>query len=92
MNRDDIETDVSGSESVTLVPLGERLRVLIEHTYLFCELLPHKNFAVMKKHYKAYVSGFPGAVDLRIKLMEQDSPAAVEAVVHAFMRESLRTL
>src|SRR3989338_2171831 len=29
----------------------EKLRVLVEHTKLFEELLPHKSFAIMKKHF-----------------------------------------
>jgi tRNA-dihydrouridine synthase len=82
--------DISAADTTdvarTYVDIPERLRVMVEHSYLFCELLPHKNFSVMKKHYKAYVNGFPGAVPLRIKLMEQDSPEAVEAVVHAFLQ------
>ncbi|OGI84645.1 hypothetical protein A3A92_02855, partial [Candidatus Nomurabacteria bacterium RIFCSPLOWO2_01_FULL_37_49] len=49
----------------------EKLKVLVEHTKLFEEMLgQHKNFAIMKKHYKAYVNGFDGAKELRIKLME----------------------
>jgi tRNA-dihydrouridine synthase len=67
------------------VSLQERLLVMVEHTKLFEELLPHKNFAVMKKHYKAYVNGFHGAAELRAQLMEQNSAAEIEAVVHAFL-------
>jgi len=52
------------------VTLEERFAVLLEHTRLFEELLPHKNFAIMKKHYKAYVNGFEGAKELRNELME----------------------
>jgi nifR3 family TIM-barrel protein len=48
----------------------QKLEVLVEHTRLFEELLPHKNFAIMKKHYKAYITGWPGAKELRIKLMD----------------------
>jgi tRNA-dihydrouridine synthase len=84
--------DISASDTTDsnreYVSIPERLRVMVEHSYLFCESLPHKNFAVMKKHYKAYVNGFPGAVPLRIQLMEQDTPEAVEAVVHAFLQSS----
>ena len=69
------------------ITLEERLRVMVEHTKLFEELLPHKNFAVMKKHYKAYVNGFPGAADLRAKLMEQVTASDIEAVVHAFLTD-----
>lgn len=68
------------------VSLEERLLVMVEHTKLFCELLPHKNFATMKKHYKAYVHGFPGAVELRAVLMEAPTPEAVEKIVHEFLR------
>ena len=53
------------------VGVEEKLRVMVEHTYLFEKLLgEHKSFEIMKKHYKAYVSGFDGAKELRIKLME----------------------
>jgi nifR3 family TIM-barrel protein len=62
--------------------VGERLRVMVEHTKLFAELLPHKSFAIMKKHYKAYVNGFPGAVELRAELMNAESAAEVEAIVN----------
>lgn len=52
------------------VTLEERFTALLEHTRLFEELLAHKNFALMKKHYKAYVNGFDGAKELRNELME----------------------
>ena len=52
------------------ISIPERLKVMVEHTKLFEELLPHKSFAIMKKHYKAYVNGFDGAKDLRHKLIE----------------------
>ena len=47
----------------------DKLAVLVEHTKLFEELLPHKRFAIMKKHYKAYVTGWDGAKQLRMRLM-----------------------
>jgi nifR3 family TIM-barrel protein len=51
--------------------IEEKLRVMVEHTYLFEKILgEYKSFDIMKKHYKAYVSGFAGAKELRIKLME----------------------
>jgi len=49
--------------------IEEKLKVLIEHTKIFDkELLKpkHKHFAVMKKHFKAYVNGFDGAKELRM--------------------------
>lgn len=59
----------------------EILDVLIEHTKLYEELLPDKNFAIMKKHFKAYVSGWDGAKELRMKLMETNSAEEVEKVI-----------
>lgn len=48
----------------------EILEAMVEHTKLFEELLPHKNFYIMKKHYKAYCNDFPGAKELRMNLMD----------------------
>ncbi len=40
-----------------------------------------KSFAIMKKHYKAYVHGFPGALELREKLMACENAKDVENTV-----------
>ena len=85
VNRDTIMTSDTTDGALEYITLAERLQVLVEHTYLFCELLPYKNFAVMKKHYKAYVGGFPGAVEFRMALMEADTPLAVEHLVQNFL-------
>jgi len=85
VNRDTIVREDMSATDVEYVSLPERLEVLIEHTKLFCELLPFKNFAVMKKHFKAYVNGFPGAAELRNELMSTNSPAEVEAIVHQWL-------
>ena len=68
------------------IPLVEKLRVMVEHTYLFEKLLvEHKSFDIMKKHYKAYVNGFDGAKELRVKLMEWAKTASdVERIVVDF--------
>jgi nifR3 family TIM-barrel protein len=61
---------------------GEKMRVMLEHTRLFEELLGDiKNFAVMKKHYKAYVNGFNGSKELRLKLMEANNANEVETIL-----------
>lgn len=66
--------------------LEERLLVMVEHTKLFEKNLGEvKNFAVMKKHYKAYVNGFNGAGDLRGKLMEAVNAQEVEDIVEKFL-------
>ncbi len=85
VNRETLLSFEDAEAHVEIVPLEERLRVMVEHTKLFEELLPHKNFAVMKKHYKAYVNGFKGAAEFRHELMQQNSAAEIEAVVHAFL-------
>ena len=58
----------------------EKIRALLEHLALFEKLLGDTtNYAVMKKHFKAYISGWDGAKELRIRLMETNSiPDAVK--------------
>lgn len=64
---------------------ASRLRILVEHTKLFEELLGDvKNFAIMKKHFKSYVEGFDGAKDLRVQLMETTNAAEVTRILEAF--------
>lgn len=68
------------------ITIEERLRVLVEHTKLFETMLGDiKSFAIMKKHYKAYCTGFKGAKELRIKLMETKSSQEVETIVTEFL-------
>ncbi len=74
--------------TVSSIPLEQKLGVLVEHSKLFCELLPHKNFAVMKKHYKAYCTGFPGAKDLRVSLMLAKDVGEVERIIQEFLKGS----
>ena len=62
-------------------PLAEKLAALIELAQDFEKLVPRKNFSILKKHIKAFVTGFDGAAELRAKLMETDSAAALEAIV-----------
>ncbi len=69
------------------LPVSERLRVMCEHTRLFEELLSFKNFALMKKHYKAYVNNFDGSNELRMKLMETATADEVEEVVNSFLAQ-----
>lgn len=70
------------------IPLEEKLSVMVEHTRLFEELLGDvKNFAIMKKHYKAYVNGFDGAKELRMELMETSSAEEVAAITERFLKE-----
>lgn len=69
------------------ITIEERLRVMCEHSRLFEALLPFKNFALMKKHFKAYVNNFDGAKELRTILMEKETAHDIEDVVNTFLRE-----
>jgi nifR3 family TIM-barrel protein len=65
---------------------NEKLKVMLEHTKLYEKLLGKvKNFATMKKHYKAYVNGFDGAKEFRVRLMETGSYKEVEKIVKEFI-------
>ena len=44
----------------------------------------------MKKHYKAYVTGFEGAHELRATLMETNSVQEVESIVSDFLKNGLK--
>ncbi len=64
----------------------EKLLALVEHVTLFEELLGDvKNFAIIKKHFKAYVHGFDAAKELRVALMEAPDARAVEHIIKAFL-------
>lgn len=65
--------------------IKERLEVMVEHSKLFEELLPHKSFAIMKKHFKAYVTGFDGAAELRVELMNTENAREVESIVNRYI-------
>lgn len=69
------------------VTLKEKLSVLVEHTHVFQQELGFKNFAIMKKHYKSYCTGFDGAKELRVALMETSNSNEVEVVVDTFLRD-----
>lgn len=66
----------------------ERMEILLDHTRTFIEDWGEtKHFAILKKFYKIYASGFEGAVDLRVKLMECSTPEEVELVVKKYLAE-----
>ncbi|MCX6787979.1 MAG: tRNA-dihydrouridine synthase [Candidatus Kaiserbacteria bacterium] len=62
-------------------PLAEKLAVLLELAQDFEKLAPRKNFSILKKHIKAFVTCFDGAAEFRAKLMETDSAAALAAAI-----------
>ncbi len=72
---------------IKTISLAERFAVMIEHAKLFeKELAGVKGLHIMKKHYKAYVSGFDGAKELRAKLMETESVSEVEKIIAEYLK------
>lgn len=66
----------------------ERLRICVEHTKLYEEKLGDiKSFAIMKKHYKAYVNGFDGAKELRAELMDCSNSKEIEEKISSFLKK-----
>ncbi len=68
----------------------ERLKILVEHSKLFEKTFKGiKSFAVMRKHFKAYVNGWDGAKELRAKLMEAEDAKAVTRTVNEYLKKNL---
>lgn len=76
----------------------EKLKVCLEHVELFEQLFGTggalkskriKPFDVMKKHFKAYVNGFDGAKELRIKMMEAENVKKIEELVDSFLKQKI---
>lgn len=69
------------------ISIEERLSVMVEHCELFEKMLGDiKNFSIIKKHMKAYVTGFSGAKELRMRLMEEANDAeCVKRIVREFL-------
>ncbi|MEI7463670.1 MAG: tRNA-dihydrouridine synthase [Candidatus Taylorbacteria bacterium] len=85
----DLIVSRKGSSHVDEKTIKEKLRILLEHTKLFektfCGKKHLKNFDVMKKHFKAYVSGWDGAKGLRVKLMGAENAADVGCIIKEYL-------
>lgn len=77
---------VLGHSAKATISTKEKIETLIEHTKLYEKMHPHKNFAIMKKHYSAYVRGFPGAKELRMELMDAETYQDVYKIAREFLR------
>ncbi len=67
--------------------IEQKLSVMLEHTKLFEELLGGtKCFSILKKKVKAYLAGFDGAKELRIKLMSTKNADEVERIVGEYLK------
>jgi tRNA-dihydrouridine synthase len=69
--------------------LEERLYTAIEHAERFETILGDvKNFAIMKKHFKAYINGFDGAKELRQELMDHaENAQGIRQIIERFLKE-----
>jgi len=61
--------------------LQEKLDALLELAQNFEKINPPKSFSLLKKHIKAFVTGFSGASILRARLMEANSSADLERIL-----------
>ncbi len=78
---DHMQTSQTNPETI-----AKKLRIMVEHTKLYEEKLGDiKSFAIMKKHFKAYVNGFDGAKELRVELMECANSDEIEKKIEAFL-------
>jgi nifR3 family TIM-barrel protein len=60
----------------------ERMKALSEHLALFEGLLVDvAGYAVMKKHFKAYISGWDRAKELRTRLMKTETPLEAQKII-----------
>ncbi|MBU6321456.1 MAG: tRNA-dihydrouridine synthase [Patescibacteria group bacterium] len=64
-------------------PLPEKLAALVELAHAFEALRPAKNFAILKKHIKAFVTGFDGAAEFRATLMAAENASELEDICRA---------
>lgn len=64
----------------------EKMHMLLDHMHLWQETWgASKHFPILRKFFKVYANGFPGAQDLRMQLMETQTPEETEQVVTTFL-------
>jgi tRNA-dihydrouridine synthase len=81
-------SDLRKEENTAVTP-KERLRVMLEHAELFDRMFSGiKSFTIMRKHFKAYCSGFDGASELRAKLMETKSLEETKVIVNEYLNNA----
>ncbi len=67
----------------------EMLELLLKHARLFDQTWGKgKNFAILRRYFKIYVSGFTNASQLRAELMQTTSLDQVEAIVQKYLKSS----
>lgn len=70
------------------ITVKAKLKLLLKHIILFDKTWgTTKNFQIMKKFYRSYISGFDGASDLRIRLMDLKSIKETIICLNRFLQE-----
>jgi tRNA-dihydrouridine synthase len=65
----------------------EKMHLLLDHMHLWQETWgTTKHFPTLRKFFKVYANGFPGAQELRIQLMETQNPEETEHIVKSFLQ------
>ncbi len=65
----------------------EKMQLLLDHMQLWIDTWGDtRHFPILRKFFKVYANGFPGAQDLRMQLMETQSPEETERVVQSFLQ------
>ncbi len=82
----------SGTMTLSDKTPEEKMRLLLAHMQMWIETWGDtKHFPILRKFFKVYASGFPGAQDLRIRLMETQTPEETKQVVTAFLHSLAET-
>jgi tRNA-dihydrouridine synthase len=72
----------------TTISLKEKLTVLREHVQLYDEHLGDiKPFDFMKKHFKSYMEGFPGAKKFREPFMKAKTASEILSLIDEVLAE-----
>ena len=66
------------------IPPKKIIQALLLHLRLFKKYHSYKNPALMKKHFNAYISGWPKVKNLRIKLMKTKNLSEAEKILKFF--------
>jgi nifR3 family TIM-barrel protein len=71
------------------IPVHERLNTLLLHLNLFEKNWGNsKNFAILRRFFKIYISGFRGAAELRAEMMQVNSFDEARMTVNHFLQEN----
>lgn len=67
------------------ISIQDRCNLLLYHMKLFKEKYPKRNFSELKKYFAGYISDFPGAKELRIKLMDVKNATDVKKIIEPYL-------